>query len=134
MSVVQLSEAGVAPATGKVYTLGQYNFSNFCNQAGLTTYPVSKQMLMLFAAYLYTQNLANGTIKSYLAGMYYGQVVQGLGNLRIHQMPQLEYLLKGIKKLSLHSARVRLPITPQALRDLKRVWERADNKEEARLL
>ena len=90
---------------------------------------------MLFAAYLYTQNLVNGTIKSYLTGECYCQVVRGLGNPRIHQMPQLEYLLKGIKKSSLHSTRARLPpITPKVLRDLKRVLHRADNKDEARLL
>ena len=89
---------------------------------------------MLFAAHLHTQNLVHGTIKSYMAAVRHGQIMRGLGNPQIHQMPQLEYLLKGIKKSTLRSTRARLPITPEVLMDLKRVWQKAEDREEARLL
>lgn len=132
--VQELCAAGIAPATERVYRTGEGRFIKFCTQADLPTYPVSERVLMLFAAHLHTQNLAHGTIKSYLAAVRHGQVVSGLGDPLIHQMPQLEYLLKGIKKSTPQSTRTRLPITPRVLLDLKRVWQQADNKDEARLL
>ena len=64
----------------------------------------------------------------------HGQIIRGLGDPQIHQVPQLEYLLKGIKKLTPQSTRARLPITPWVLMDLKRVWQKAKDKDEARLL
>ena len=89
---------------------------------------------MLFATHLHTQNMAHGTIKSYMAAVRHGQIMRGLGDPQIHQMPQLEYLLKGIKKSTPQSTRARLPITLEVLMDLKRVWQKAQDKEEATLL
>ena len=40
-------------------------------------------------------------------------------------MPQLEYALKGVKRLSTKGCRKRLPITPDILRKLKAVWPKA---------
>ena len=108
--------------------------SDFCTQAGLPTYPASEKVLMLFAAHLHIQSLAHGTIKSYMTAICHGQIRRGLGDPRIHQMSQLEYMLKGIKKSTPQSTRARLPITPQVLMDLKRVWQKAEDKDEARLL
>ena len=87
-------------------------------------------LLLLFAAHLHTQNLVHGTIKSYLAAIHHGQILSGLGDPQIHQMPQLENLLIGIRRATLQSTRTRLPIIPQVL---KRVWQQAD-RNEARLL
>lgn len=129
-----MAAAGIAPSTERVYRTGQDRFTRFCNQAGVLAYPASEKVLMLFIAYLHTQKLSHGTIKSYLAAVRYGQVFRGLGDPRIHQMPQLEYLLKGVKRSSPQYTRTRLPITPQILMDLKRVWQRADNKRDAKLL
>jgi len=132
--VQELSAAGIALATMKVYRAGGRRFTTFCDQAGLLVYLVSERVLMLFAAHLYTQNVTHGTIKSYMAAVRYDQIFRGLGDPKIHQMPQLKYLLKGIKKSTPQSSRTRLPITPQVLSDLKRIWQKADNMEDARLL
>ena len=119
MSVVQqLAAAGIAPSTGRVYKTGQERFTKFCEEAGLSAYPASERVLMLFIAYLHTQKLSHGTIKSYLAAIRYGQIFRGLGDPRIHEMPQLEYLLKGVKRSSPQHTWTRLPITPQILMDL----------------
>ena len=80
---------------------------------------------MWFAAHLFTEKLSHGTIKSYLAAIRYEQIHLGLGDPKIYQMPQLEYLLKGIKRSTPLSTRARLPITPQMLWDMKNVWQRA---------
>ena len=121
--VQELSAAGVAPSTKKVYGAGGRRYKTFCDQGGLQAYPVSEQGLMLFAAHLFTEKLSHGTIKSYLAAIRYEQICLGFGDPKIHQMPQLEYLLKGIKRSTPLSTRMRLPITPQMLQDMKKVWQ-----------
>ena len=121
--VQELSAAGVAPSTRKVYGAGGRRYRTFCDQAGLQAHPVSEQGW--FAAHLFTEKLSHGTIKSYLAAIRYEQIHLGLGDPKIYQMPQLEYLFKGIKRSTPLSTRARLPITPQMLRDMKKVWQRA---------
>lgn len=129
-----MTAASIAPSTGRVYKTEQDRFTKFCDEAGLSAYPASERVLMLFVAYLHTQKLSHGTIKSYLATVHYGQVFRGLGDPSIYQMPQLEYLLKRVKRFLFQVTRTRLPITPQILKDLKKVWQRADNKQNAKLL
>ena len=63
-------------------------------------FPASEKVLMLFIAYLHTQKISHGTIKSYLAAVRYGHIFRGLEDPRIHEMPQLEYILKGVKRSS----------------------------------
>ena len=89
---------------------------------------------MLFAAHLFNQQLSHGSIKSYLAAVRYAQICRGLGDPGISMMPQLEYVMKGIKKSSPQSVRSRLPITPGILRDLKKVWQKMENKWDAKML
>ena len=132
--VQQLAAAGIAPSTGRVYKTGQDRFIKFCEEAGLSAFPASEKVLMLFIAYLHTQKISHGTIKSYLVAVRYGHIFRGLGDPRIHEMPQLEYILKGVKKSSPQCTRTRLPITPEILMDLKKVWQRADNRQDAKLL
>ena len=127
--IQELCATGIAPVMERVYRTGGGWFINFCNQANLLAYPMSKRILMLFVIHMYTQNLAHGIIQIYMAAVCHGQIFRGLGDPQIHQMPQLEYLLKGIKKSTPQSRRTRLPIIPQVLMDLKRVWHKAGNKE-----
>ena len=89
---------------------------------------------MLFTAQLFQQKLAHGSIKSYLAAVCYAQVCRGMGDPDIPSMPQLEYVMKGIKRSSPQSMRSRLPITPSILRKLRQVWQRMENKWDAGLL
>ena len=63
-------------------------------------------------------------MKTYLSAVRYMQITMGLGDPRIQHMPQLEYITKGLRKLtSKGSAHKRLPITPHLLRQLLSVWE-----------
>ena len=89
---------------------------------------------MLFVAFLHSKSLAPETIKSYLAAVRFHQIARGLADPKISQMPQLEYVIKGIKRSSPVSSRCRLPITPTILMDLKRVWQRGKNPYKAALL
>ena len=89
---------------------------------------------MLFVAHLHSQDLAPGTIKSYLAGVRHDQISAGLGNPNIALMPQLEYVLKGVKRLARPAAYKRLPITPAILREMRRVWGRTAANADIKML
>lgn len=97
-------------------------------------FPATEATLLLFVSKLYQDGLAPGTIKSYLAAVRFGSIRRGLGNPQLHLMPQLEYALKGVKRLSTKGCRKRLPITPDILRKLKAVWQRDPKARDCKML
>ncbi len=96
--VRDLFTAGLADSTHKAYQAGSKRYSTFCQEANLTPYPALEEVLVLFIAHLYQQKIAHGTIKSSLAAIRYKHIQHGTGNLETHPVPQLEYILKGVKK------------------------------------
>ena len=108
--VQELFASGLAGSTQKVYHTGSRRFSSFCEWTGISKpFPVSEGTLMRFATYLYRDGLKAGTIKSYLAAVRHTQITLGLGDPKMHSMPQLEYVVRGIKKMVDNSVRPRLP-------------------------
>ena len=130
----QLFAAGIATSSSKVYASGQKQFLQFCEKTNLPSFPVSENTLLLFVAFLHSKTLAPGTIKSYLAAIHFHQISRGLPDPKISEMPQLEYVIKGIKRASPTSSRCRLPITPTILINLKQVLQRSKNQYNASLL
>ena len=102
--------------------------------AGLSPYPVTESTLMLFIAHRHNEGLSPGTMKSYLAAVRHEQVSIGLGDPHIAQMPQLEYVLKGAKRLTTAGTRKRLLITPTILRQIKKVWEESVVNQDFKML
>ena len=129
-----LFAAGLAESTHRAYQAGGNRYSKFCQEPSLTPYPTSEELVLLFIAHLHQEKLAHGTNKSYLAAIRYGQIQRGLGNPAIHSMPQVEYVLKGAKKVTPMSTRRRLPITPAILAAMKRVWKLDPNRRNAKML
>ena len=85
-------------------------------------FPVCEDVLTHFVAYLYKEGLKAGTIKSYLAAIRYTQIALGLGNPHIDSMARLEYVVRGIKRLTNGPTRTRLPITVPLLDQMRRSW------------
>lgn len=127
--VQKLFAAGTAPSTRKVYSTGGRRYEDFCTVFKLNPYPTSEKILSLFVGYLYMEGLAPGTIKSYLAAVWYDQVARGFGNPNIGGMPQLEYVVRGLKRLTPMRTRKRLPITLAFLHRLKAVWKKETIRE-----
>ena len=100
----------------------------------MAPFPTSEPTLLLFVGFLHQEKLAPGTIKSYLAAVRYEQISRGMGNPNIYLMPQLEYVIKGTKKATPASARCRLPITPEILGKLRRVWHKETRARDAKML
>ena len=131
---LELFTAGLAPSTQKVYRAGVARYSQFCKEGRLTPFPVLERMLMLFVGFLHQQGLVAGTAKSDLAAVRHEQICRGMGNPNINLMPRLEYVLKGMKKVTPASSRRRLPITPEILLKLKAVWQSEPKLWDAKML
>jgi len=61
---------------------------------------MSEAILAYFMALLYKEGLSTGTVKSYLSAARYIQVSMGSENPNITGMLQLEFALKGFKRLA----------------------------------
>ena len=77
---------------------------------------------MLFAALLFSRNLAPTTIKTYLAALRFQQISLGLDDPMIAKMLQLEYVMRGIKRHATPGNCRCLPITPRILLLMKQFW------------
>lgn len=93
-----------------------------------------EETLALFVSMLHEEGLTPGTMKSYLAAVRFGQISRGMGDPHIGKMPQLEYILKGVKRSTRKKVRPRLPITPEILGRLRRSWDRQSNVFDAKML
>ena len=89
---------------------------------------------MLFVSSLHKEGLAPGTVKSYIAAMRFEQISRGMGDPGISRMPQLEYVLKGLKRRAHGGTRRRLLITPEILKKLRQVWDGDTNSWDAKML
>ena len=77
---------------------------------------------MRFVSYVYSEGVKAGTIKSYLAAVRHAQILLGLGDPKICDMPQVEYVIRGIKKCTGQLTRTRFPITLGLMRSLRKHW------------
>lgn len=115
-TVQELFTAGLAGSTQKVYSTKSRQFNSFCEAICISNpFPVLEQTLLCCAAYLHRDGLKMGTVKSYLAAICHAQIALGMGESRMHDMPQLDYVIKGMKKSSSQVTRPRLPIMPVLL-------------------
>ena len=117
----------VAAATKLSYATAQRRYLSFCAAAGVTQpFPATENVLCRYVTYLGQQNLKHKTIKAYLSGLRFTQIHLGGGNpFQNDAMPQLEYVLKGIKRVQARQAEPpsqRLPITGDIMRSLHTVW------------
>ena len=116
----------VAPTTLSVYRSAQRRYFSFCqNQLISNPFPVTEDTLCRFVAALAQDGLKHRTIKSYLSGIRFAQILQAMGNPFTDSMPRLEYVLSGIKRSEAHAgtgSKPRLPITMEMLSLLKAQW------------
>lgn len=86
--------------------------------------PVSQSVLCLFISHLANLGLAYSTIKTYLSAVRYLHILNGLPEPRANPMPKLNLVERGIRraKATEEPRRLRLPITPLILRQLKSLW------------
>ncbi len=117
-TVQRLFSAGLAPATRRNYGTRERRYLAFCQQFNVTTpFPVTEHVLAAFVAFLFGQKLAAGSVKNYLAAVWHAQIALGFVDPHMGSMPQLEYMVRGLKRLAAPASRQQhLPATPPILR------------------
>ena len=108
---------------------------DFCAAAALAPFPASEPTLMAFVAFLYREGLSASSVKLYLAAIRHAQIAMSMGDPHIPSMPKLEYVTKGMHRItSARERRRRLPIAPSVMRKLKDAWEQLPCREDAAML
>ena len=134
-TVQELFTAGLASSTQKVYRTGTNRYNSFCVLYNIQKpFPLYEDVLTHFVAYLYKEGLKPGTMKSYLAATLYTQIALGLGNPHMEDMARLEYVIRGVKRLTNGPTRPRLPITLPLLAQLRCVWSTNQSTKDVSML
>ena len=97
-----------------------------------TPFPVAEPTLSQLVTWLHTKSLSGGTAKNYLcSSCRHTQIALGPGNQNMGQMPQLEYVVWGMKRTAKAQTRTWLPITPESLEGMRQVWQKHPNSRDA---
>lgn len=90
--------------------------------------PATETVLCRFVSYLAKAELKLGTIKVYLSAIRYLHIEEGENDPFLPTLHRLHYILQGVKRSQAEKGterRARLPITPDILRRIKRVWDKS---------
>ena len=96
LDMQQFFLAGLSPNTRSSYRSGLKSYLIFCKQISCEPFPVLESTLQLFVTSL-AKRVAYSTIKVYLCGVQYENLVCGFNN-KISQKPRLYYVLRGIRR------------------------------------
>ncbi len=119
---------GLAESTQRTYGAGQRRYLAFCEAGQLEPLPASEAVLCRFAAYLAKSGLRFRTIKVYMSAVRFLHIAEDHGDPFLPNLQRLHYTLQGVKRAEAEAGtekQERLPISPNILRTIKRVWEEA---------
>ena len=117
-TVRALIERGVAKSTLTAYESGKRRYLAFCSQFHFTPLPITKDVIFLFSS-----SLAYQSIRSYLSAVRHLQITSGLPDPALSSFSRLDYALKGVRREGAPKPqRSRMPITPEILHKIHRVW------------
>ena len=105
-----------SPTTCQNYKTGTRRYLMFCRTQQIEA--SSERTLCQFIAWPHTQHLASSTVKNYLAAVWHSQIALGLGDPK---MGLLENNIRGMKRKTQATKRMRLPITPVMLQGMRRI-------------
>ena len=131
--------SGIASSTSRVYRAGINRYLGMCHELCIPATPTSEDVLCKFVSYLALNNISIGTIKVYLAGVRQLHVSGGYPPPNTAEMAKLAQVMRGIKISQAVSngtttARHRLPITPEILRQIKAQWQREPQSQDKVML
>ena len=81
-------------------------------------FPLQQETVIRFVSYLAEGGLSYATISAYLSGLRFFQIASGSQDPHIPSLPQLHYVLRGIRRGQSHSSDRRLPVTPEIMQIL----------------
>ena len=128
---------GLAEATRRTYASAQKRYATFCSDMQLTPLPLTEYNCCLFVSFLAMQGLSAQSVSAYLSAIRHWHIEAGFGSPPTSLWPRLHYVLRGVKRQQAGALkRTRLPITPDILTALFKVWAEGQMEPEfeARLL
>lgn len=114
----------LATSTKKSYASAQRRYMNFCTTHAIIPLPTTEHTLCRYVASLANSNLSAATIKCYLSAVRHLQITKGYGDPHVGDMAKLELVVRGVKRVrgKVGQTKPRLPITPELLWKMKKVW------------
>ena len=112
----------LAPSTLAAYRSAVNRYLVFCAQIATPPFPVNQLTLTRFVSALAQDGVSYASIRVYLSGIRFEQIASGLPDPALHTLPQLFYVLRGVRRSHPPHPRNRLPITPAILHKLYSVW------------
>ena len=123
--VKRLLWESLAPATRRTYCSAQGRYLTYCAEEHTQPLPTNEDILCRFVAWMFVHDLSHQTMKLYLSAVRHLQIMSGLGDPFVSEMPRLQYVLKGARiersKSTPGAKRSRLPITLALLLKMKDV-------------
>ena len=122
-------EQGLAASTQRVYKSAMKRFADFCTCYNVRDpLPLSEKLLCYYAVFLAERSLTPRKITTYLAAARSMHITLGFPDPRdSSSLSRLQRIQAGIKRVQAnkHSApvRVRLPITPAIIDQIRMQWE-----------
>ena len=116
---------GLAESTHRSYNSAQRRYLDFCSRARLHPLPATETGLCYFVAYLAKEKLKHRTIKAYLSAVCFLHIEEQKPDPFLPSLTRLQYVLRGVKRCESQEARPpkeRLPISPNLLKCMKKVW------------
>ena len=95
--VHQLFQAGLALSSHRHTRLEKD--LNFGSRMEATPLPTSEKLLCFFVVFIKQEGLRHQTAKAYLSAVTHLQISGGMGDPNITEIPRLELVLRGFKRL-----------------------------------
>ena len=106
--------------TRKTYNSAQKLYLTFCHQYKQVPLPATEDVLLLYVAYWYKQQLSYSTVHVYLAAIRSLHIFQGFKN-HVEGSLRLKQAIKAVHIEHGHSIQ-KLPITFQILQNMLKRW------------
>ena len=120
----------LAPTTQAAYRSSASHYLTFCSQFNLTPLPLTQVNITRFIAYLARMGVSYQSTRPYLAWVHFLQIASGFPDHGLDTLPQLYYVLWGVRRLSqTSSCPPRLLITPEILQLLYVQWSQASQED-----
>ena len=120
----------LAESSQKAYLAAQQRYFKFCEEFHQPPFHLQQDLLCYFVAFLADHHICHQTIKCYLSGIRHLHVTLGHPDPDYsHSKPRLQQVLRGVRSIlsknkPQEAQHTRLPITPELLLKIRKVWEK----------
>ena len=125
---------GLADSTHRTYSSAQNRYLLFCRDASLRPLPASETTLCHYMAYLARDNWKHSSIKAYLSVIWFlnNIITEGFGDPFLPLLQRLQFKRCEAEKGG--NKKERLPMSPDILWRIKKVWDQKSSDHDYQML